>query len=273
MHLWMKIVIGGVVLAVLLVGITLYATSGITRAADAFVDAVGRKDMVAAQGHLASSFTAATGPDALQRFLADHGLQDMQHANWSSRQVANGHGTLAGNITTASGTVVPVSIELVKEHGAWKLYSLGSPQPGARSGADTTALQQPALPASDVQLQLLQRSMRDFAISADQRDMSHFRSTTARPFQQKYSTQALNAMFDGFMGHGDDLLSFNAVVPQSTAAPVVDANGVLTLEGRYPIDGVRAAFVEQFIQEDGDWKLVQFSLDVGNAPGQAQGAQ
>ena len=191
----------------------------------------------------------------------------MQQGKWSSRHVENGRGNLEGTIATASGGEVPVSIELVKEHDAWKLQSINVSQPGLNPGQAATA--KPKLPDSATKVQLLARSMRDFAMSTKRRDMDYFRSTTAAQFQREFSSQALNETFAPFIQNSDVWLSLSTTTPQATAEPAIGEDGAMTLEGYYPAGSKRVAFTERYVPEGDDWKLIQFSLEVMDAPATA----
>lgn len=264
MATWLKIVLGVIVVIAALIGGVMYATSGVTRAADEFIKAGGSGDMASARSHLTDAFQARTDEAALGRFIVSNGLATMQEGKWSSRGVDNGRGNLVGTIVTASGSQVPVSIALAKEHGAWKLQSINVSQVGLDPGQAGT--RKPELPDSATKLKLLKRTMRDFALSANQGDMAYFRSTTAAQFQREFGTDALNATFGPFMEHGDRFLSLSGATPTPTSAPSIGEDGAMTLEGYYPVGSKRVAFTERYIPEDDDWKLIQFSLEVMDAP-------
>ena len=263
MATWLKIVLGLVVVLAAVIGVAMYATSGITKTADAFIKAAGSGDMAGARSYLTDAFQSRD-VQSLESFLKSNGLVGMQQGKWSSRHVENGRGSLEGTIVNANGGEVPVSIELVKEHDAWKLQSIDVSQPGVNAGQAATP--KPELPDDAIKLQLLSRSMRDFALSTKQRDMDYFRSTTAAKFQQQFSSQALNETFGPFMDNSDVWLSLSNETPQATATPVIGDDGAMLLEGYYPAGSKRVAFTERYILQDDDWKLIGFSLEVVDAP-------
>lgn len=266
MATWLKIMLGLVVALAAVIGVAMYATSGITKTADAFIKAAGSGDMAGARSYLTDAFQARD-VESLESYLTRNGLVGMKQAKWSSRHVENGRGSLEGTITTASGGEVPVTVELVKEHNAWKLQSIDVSQSGLSPGLAAT--RKPELPDSATKLKLLTRSMRDFALSAKQGNMEYFRSTTATRFQQEFSTQALNTMFAGFMEHGDTFLSLSTTTPEPTSAPAIGDDGSMMLEGFYPAGSKRVTFNERYVLQDDDWKLIGFSLEVVDAPTEA----
>ncbi|MDN5782016.1 MAG: hypothetical protein L0H23_08350 [Luteimonas sp.] len=133
MATWIRIVPGLAVIIAAAIGLAMYATGGMTRAAAGFIETAGDGDMAAARGYLTESFKARTDANALDSFLAGNGLEGMQRGAWSIRRDENGRGILEGSIVTAGGGEVPARMELLKEHGAWKLHAISVSQPGLRS--------------------------------------------------------------------------------------------------------------------------------------------
>src|ERR1043165_5297177 len=136
----LKILLGIAAGIAAIVGIALYATSGIVAATDEFFAAVQRQDFAAAHGYLSEDFKATTNVAALQEFITSSALVRFKEASWSSREIRGSRGTLAGEITTQSGGVVPLKVSLVKESSLWKIASLQKPAAGLQAGPTPSGL-------------------------------------------------------------------------------------------------------------------------------------
>ena len=51
-------------------------------------------------------------------------IADYASASWDARSIQNSRGFLNGALTSKSGGILPVTIELVHENGAWKILAV-----------------------------------------------------------------------------------------------------------------------------------------------------
>jgi hypothetical protein len=109
-------------------------TAGIVDTADGFFKAIADQDLPRAKTYLSVEFAAASTPDQLKAFLDRSALSRFKSSSWNSRKIENSRGELIGKITTTDGGNIPVTIGLVKEKGAWKIYSIQKPDAGVLSG-------------------------------------------------------------------------------------------------------------------------------------------
>lgn len=100
-----------------------YATSGLTDTADAFFKAVKSQDAAKTRSHMAHATNKQLNDAALERLMADESLVAYQEASFPNRTISGDRGELQGTFTTTSGGVVPVTMVLVKEAGAWKVLA------------------------------------------------------------------------------------------------------------------------------------------------------
>lgn len=266
MSLWIKVAVGVLVLAVLAVALALRFTAGMTHTADGFFQAVGQKDMARAHAFLSEGFRRSVGEHALDAFLENNAIAGFKEAHWSSRKVENGRGSLSGSIINDTGGVVPISVDLVRENGDWKIYAI------RKQRAGMPMEEPPALetPGGAVVRALIQASMRDFAVSVQQQDMSHFRSTLAQRWQKQVSVEELNRIFAPFHGQGMNLLKLAATEPVPTASPRVTTDRALVVEGYYPVGAKHVLFTQTYDLENGVWKLIRFNLEIADAPASAR---
>lgn len=113
----------GIIAAVIavLVGLVLVMTAGLTRSADAFLDAIARDDLAAAYESTAYLFRESTDFDAFTAFVDEAQLAEVTDHFWSSRRISGAEGELQGTFTLENRGVVPVRIKFVKEQGEWKI--------------------------------------------------------------------------------------------------------------------------------------------------------
>lgn len=107
------------------VGVIFYATMGVVKAADTFVEAARGADINKLKPLLSSEFIASTSDEALLEFLKAQGLDDGRSASWSSRSVENNAtGEVEGEVTLGSGSKVRIKIHFVKENDEWKVQRI-----------------------------------------------------------------------------------------------------------------------------------------------------
>jgi len=269
MSLWIRIVIGVLVVIALLVALIFFFTRGLTRSADGFFQAVAQKDMARARSYLAEEFRRRVDERELEDFLASRSIAGFRSAQWSSRKVENGRGELSGSITTDTGGVVPVSLDLVKEQGAWKIYAIRKSTAGLPQERPAAAVQEPS--GAEI-FQLVRTSMLDFAISIQQHDMSHFRDTLSSRWQSEASAEDLGRQFAAFYGMGESLMKVAAGQPQPTSSPRFSDAGAMRIDGYYPAGSKRVVFQHTYEQDGGAWKLIGFSIEITDAPAGAASA-
>jgi len=247
----------GIAIAVILVaGIAsvFFFTSGMEKSADAFFNAVKQKDMATARASLSEDVKASTDENGLNEFLSKSAILNFKSASWSNRQISGDRGQLDGSITTESGGVVPLKLTFVKEHGAWKIYSIQKPTAGIQSGESSAMA-----PAKNEQAALVKQSMHDFLVSLKQKNMSHFYSSISRMWQKQVTTEQMNAAFSSIIKSGADWSAVDALAPELSPILKIDEDGVLTLSGQYPTNPA-LRFEMKYVYEGVNWKLIGFSL-------------
>ena len=116
---------------------TMWATSPITKTADAFFDAWNQGQPQQSYGYLSQQFTQTTSAQQLHKFMNDHRLNRGVDPSWSRRSIVNNTGTLKGELARTDGSISPIDISLVQEHGAWKIlgFNLTIPPPQVASNS------------------------------------------------------------------------------------------------------------------------------------------
>lgn len=107
----------------------------------------------------AKEFQAATTLEQFKGFVQDTKLATFKNASWTERTVENNQGFLKGTVTLNDGTKLPFEINLIKEDGNRKIFSLNIPQGGVTDETDDTS----AIPSQDETTVMVQKAMELFA--------------------------------------------------------------------------------------------------------------
>ncbi len=125
MALWFKILIGAVVAIILIVGIAMWATSGMVDTVTRHMDALKAGDIETAYSETSGAFQQSTSLEQYNEFVKSYPILT-DYTEWSlpSRSVENNIGTVEGTLTAPDGTVMPIAFQLVKENDAWVILGI-----------------------------------------------------------------------------------------------------------------------------------------------------
>lgn len=238
-----------------LVAVVFHMTSGMTETADNFFGSIKSKDFAKARTFLSEEFRANTDEQALKEYLSKSAILNFKEADWISRSVNNGQGELEGSVITNSGGNVPIKITFVKEGETWKIYSMQKPSAGVQS--ENSSL---LAPTPKEQVELVKKSLYDFALSVEKRSMEHFHSTISNSWKAQITAKKLDETFGEVFSSGMDLSVVNPMLPIIDAESEIDENGILKIKGHYETTPVHLYFEQQFIYEGISWKLFGFRI-------------
>ena len=136
---WVKILLGLVagfgVFVGAIVAVVFWATAGLIEPIDRQIAALKAGDMAAAYAETSQAFRQATPLESFVSFVDIYPiLKDVASRSFSSRSFKNELGSVEGTLTSSSGGVVPVTYQLVKEQGAWKIMHIKLDAPAGVSG-------------------------------------------------------------------------------------------------------------------------------------------
>lgn len=125
MALWKKILIGVVVFVVAVVGLAMFATSGLDEPVERQLAALSAGNIQAAYAETSVAFQQNTSLEQFAAFVERYPvLKSISGHSFTTREIENGVGTLKGTLTTSDGGVVPIEFRLVKENDVWKILAL-----------------------------------------------------------------------------------------------------------------------------------------------------
>jgi hypothetical protein len=257
---WTKVVIGIVVVVAVAGGLAFRATSGLTESADAFFQALQRKDFAAARGAMAEEFRAATGDAELAAFVSSSALAGYKSASWSSRSVNGDRGTLEGSVVTETGGKIPMKVELVKEGGGWRVYSVIKPAAGLQGSTGA------AVPSATDRVAMVKQAMHDFLGAAKAKDMTSFHATISSLWKKQITPQKMDVDFRPLLPLGAFQQVLDELEPALDGDARVDGDGVLLLQGHYATRPMRTHFRFRYFYEGVAWKLVGVGIETIEAP-------
>ncbi len=126
---WLKlglIIVGGFAAAIgLLIGLALYATSGVVEPVDRHLAALKAGDAAGAYAETSQAFRQNIAAEAFAaRIAADPILSSIGEWNFGSRSLRNDTGRVSTTITSTSGAVQPALYRLVWEAESWKILAV-----------------------------------------------------------------------------------------------------------------------------------------------------
>lgn len=96
------------------------------------------------------------------------------------------------------------------------------------------------------------------------RDFSTYLEGTSQMFQSQVGSEALIEAYQPFLDNRIVVRDWMEGEFILTREPVIDQNGILTLEGQYPKSPNSLKFVLGYIYSHPDWKLVRINLAINN---------
>lgn len=241
----------GITLLVLL----LFGPGGVSGAADPLLDALARRDFVAAAAQRSRAFQEAVPQEDFERFLSESGVGRYASGRWSGWQIEDGVGTVEGSITTATGESLPLRLRFLKEDGQWRIDAI---QPLREAEGEAARV----LPTPVQSVGLVRDATVLFARGVAAGDFAVLRDAAAPEFQAQFTAADLGAQFRPFVDAGIDLRPLEGVPPNLSAEPSVDGAGVLRLVGYYPADGGKVDFDYKYVYRFTGWRLISLQVNV-----------
>jgi hypothetical protein len=125
MPTWLKVIIGLVAFAVIVVIIAMMATSPVVKPVEKQLEYLKAGNVQAAYDLTSNEFKNATTLEAFKAFLVQYpSLSNNKTHKFDSREITNNNGTVKGTLEANDGTQTPIEFRLIKENGAWKILGL-----------------------------------------------------------------------------------------------------------------------------------------------------
>ncbi|HZS36422.1 MAG TPA: hypothetical protein VFF06_06335 [Polyangia bacterium] len=256
------IIAGSIVGAIaVLVALVFVLTGGVVDATDQLVALCAGGKTHEAYLSAASGLRAQQDEAAFAAAVARLKLTERRSSSWSSRRIENNRGFVDGTITTRAGEVVPLSVTLVKEQGAWRVLSLAAAPAGADSAGATPPPPAHRPPPDEESRRLVTSTLTIFDRAIAGGDFAPLLAQSCEPMRKQFTAVDLKQHFQEFLDKRVRVSEVERVPPIFTLPPIVDDDGLLVLEGFYPSDPPRTWFKLRFLSEAGAWKLAAIKVN------------
>ncbi len=260
------------VFAAIVLFVALKMTGPVVEAADQFFADIGAGRIQEAYNRTSDDFRSQTSEQEFANWAAGHGLDRFESTSWSSRNMENNDGRVEGTVTLKSGEELPVIAVLVHQNEAWRIHGVefqaaGTPttQQTTSTPEVTTETKTPPSPGNvtleDARVLAL-GTLLAFNHAVVTQEFESFHQDLAAPFQGQYSPEQLQEAFQPFFDQGIDIAPIIDVEPTFNRPPAVNSNGYLELSGTFPTQPSQVKFDLQYLEEDGEWRLIDINVNV-----------
>ncbi len=270
------LIILGVIIAViaLIIGLAFYLTSNLPRTADSFFSLIAQGKTLEAYKATAKGFQTAMDQDAFNEFLGETDLSNFSSASWSSRSIEGGRGLLEGTVILKDGRTIPLKIELIKENGTWKIFSITIPKAGLKETfqepreEETEELKEEEakeeeieqyLPVETEAKKIARETLIIFAEAVKEKDFTTFYESISSAWQKQTNSEEIYSAFESFITNEVNLERMPSASIELTEAPFFDEDGLLVLRGKAldvsTTTEINLSFELSYIFEQGNWEL------------------
>jgi hypothetical protein len=252
-------VVGGLaVLGAIAVVVVFGLTRGATKAGDDFLALTSSGKIREAYESSATTLKTQQSFEAFERAVQRLGLSEVTSASWSQRELKNDRVHLDGSGRTRSGGKVPLTMDLIKEGGAWKVLAVNVPASGVAASSGETKM------PPDTELRALALdSLLAFNDAVQTNDFTRFHQQISAAWQEQITPAKLAEVFHDFVVKQINIAGIKNVQPIFNEPPQVDSNGLLVISGYYPTKPARVVFRLKYIYEHPNWKLFGIKVNTG----------
>ncbi|WP_333458724.1 hypothetical protein [Microcoleus sp. Pol10D4] len=155
-------------------------------------------------------------------------------------------------------------------HGCTITGTTGETATIASPGVASTGFAPNKVPSTAELTKLTKESLLSWNEAIQAKDFTQFYSTISKVWQQQTTAEKLTAASKPITDeneNGTNIEPFvNAREPVFTAAPAIDSNGVLVLQGYYPTPPTRTSFTLKYLREADAWKLLGINVMLNDEP-------
>jgi hypothetical protein len=258
------LIAAGVGLA-LVAGIIFFAftlTHGAVDAGNAFLSQIGSGKIHEAYERASTILQSQQTAGEFEENVKKLRLTDCLSASWSNRRMDNDLGQLEGSMIMRFGGKIPIHMELIKESGKWKVYSVSVPQAGVIVQNPTKSI------PSDHKLKAMTlETLLAFNRAVKEKSFVAFQKQASSDFREEIGPEKLLESFKEFIDHETDISPIEKVQPIFEDPPVIDSKGILVLKGYYPTKPKQVVFGLKYVLESSGWKLQAINVNIPEQTG------
>ena len=157
------------------------------------------------------------------------------------------------------GDSLTFKLNYLNEGGAWKLV-------GINVHFQNAPEKRREVPSETELKKLTDETLLSFNSAVQSQDFGTFYKSTAKLWQEQTTPEKLKAAFEAFIDQQFDIASVvQNVKPAFEPAPAINSDGLLVVQGSYPIKPDKLTFVLEYLNEDGAWKLGSINVKANRA--------
>ena len=247
----------------IVIAIVFQATSGLTKVADSFFEALKKGDTDEALKYFSEQALNQSSKEDLNDFRADNSLADLKSLSWSNRSISiPDSGKLTGTINLENGQNIPLVISFTKNGENWRIYSIKKEVAGILDSVN-----EKELPSEESLIQLSQKTTNRFVNSIQTNDFTSFYGEISHTWRMETSAEELSKGLNQFRDVYETqpashpyFESLKNMQPIFTKKPSINQSGFLMISGKYNIKP-EFTFTYNYIFEGLSWKLVGFKAN------------
>lgn len=227
-------------------------------AAETFLQQIADGDIKGAYESAAANLRDRQSLDEFTATVRDLGLTDYQSASWPAFRIQNEQGFLEGTVTTRKGGSIPLRVGLVKIGKEWKVTEVAR-----HEGGETRPDSDPRPMPSDAELRrLITDDLLRLNEAIRKKDFSDFYAQLAEQWKRQTSPEDMQKTFQTFIDRKIDFADIRNLQPVFDKKPVVNAEGLLEVEGFYPTKPRQVVFKMKYAYEHPKWKLIGVKVEI-----------
>ena len=250
-------------LVAIVAAIIFQATSGLTKVADSFFEALKKGDTDQALKYFSEQALNQSSRENLDDFRAVNSLADLKNLSWSNRSISiPDSGKLTGTVNLKNGKNIPLTISFTKDGEDWRIYSIKKEAAGIVDGVD-----EKELPSEEKLIRISQNTTKRFVNVIKTNDFPSFYGAISHTWRMETSPEELSKGLEQFRRvyetqtasrpYFESLMNMQ---PIFTDKPSISQNSVLVVSGRYNIEP-EFTFTYKYVFEGLGWKLVGLKVN------------
>ncbi len=244
--------------AAIIIAIVFQATSGLTKVADNFFEALKKGDTNQALKYFSKQALDQSATENLDDFRTENSLTDLKSLSWSNRSISiPDSGELNGTVNLKNGQNIPLVISFTKEGDNWKIYSIKKEAAGIIDGAHGDEL-----PSEKKLIRLSQKTTNRFVNVIKTNDFPSFYEAISHMWRLETSPEELSNAFKQFRqvyknqpASHQYFESLKNMQPIFSKKPSINQSSVLIVSGKYNTKP-EFTFTYKYVFEGLSWKLV-----------------
>lgn len=269
----LRSILSGLLCLLILTGCGLLGKNSPMDAADAFFVLLCQGRTRQAYESAAFMLQAEISLQTFEAMVLDLGLEDCTAGGWSIRSVSTKEAILDGGMVRKNGAKFPVKATLIRQSGRWKLAALRTPGPGGEGrlidrfthighGAEIRDGVTRPVPDDREVRALLAGTMKAFNEGLHKKNFTKFYDTISGSWQAQTSKADVERAFQSLLDGGTTIDAIEHVSPVFDLPPRLNADGLLLVKGRYPVNPNPVIFDLKYACELPRWRLIGITITV-----------